>query len=176
MNACWQNRFSCLALVSVLTCAAAPKLRPVEKMTPQGHAQRIYELLLAREGRSPQRDPRTLAGFPEAPTEVAKQLEALAASKQGKERDALLELAQALRRTGLYSRVMFRVKTKDIVIKYKAMARTNAQTAHAGWNNLPIGFYEVWAERKGEVASEMNAYDILQKEVVIDVTVNKVLR
>lgn len=172
MNACWQRRFSCLALVLVLTCAATPKLRPVEKMSPQAHAQRIYEMLLAREGHSPPRDPRTLAGFPEAPTEVAQQLEALAASKQGKERDALLELAQALRRTGLYSRVMFKAKAKDIVIKYKALARVDAQTAHTGWNDLPIGFYEVWAERRGNAASETNAYDIIQREVIIDVAVN----
>ena len=171
MNACWQRRFFCLALVSVLSCAMTHKLRPVEKMSPRAHAQRIYEMLLAREGHSPPRDPRTLAGFPEAPTEVAQQLEALAASKQGKEREALLELAQALRRTGLYSRVMFRAKANDIVIKYKALARTDAQAAHAGWNDLPIGFYEVWAEQKGKVASETNTYDIIQREVIINVTV-----
>ena len=140
-------------------------------MSPRSHAQRIYEMLLAREGHSPSRDPRTLAGFPEAPTEVARQLEALAASKQGKEREALLELAQALRRTGLYSRVMFRARAKDIIIKYKALARADAQAAHTGWNSLPIGFYEVWAERRGTVASVTNTYDIIQKEVIIDVTV-----
>jgi len=129
-------------------------------------------MLLAREGHSQQRDPRTLSGFPEAPTEVAQQLEALAASRQGKEREALLELAQALRRTGLYSQVMFRAKPDDIVVKYKALARTEAQAAHAGWNNLPIGFYEVWAERKGKAVSEANEYDIIQRKLVIDLIIS----
>ncbi len=172
MNVNWRQRFFCLALVLALACATTPQLRPVERMSPQTHAQRVYETLLAREGHSPPRDPRTLAGFPEAPTEVAQQLEALARSKQGKEREALLELAQALRRTGLYSRVMFRVQANDIVVKYKALARTDAQAAHAGWNDLPIGFYEVWAERKGAAVSETNSYDIIQREVIIDVSIN----
>ena len=173
MNACRQRRFYCIAVAFILGCAAAPKLKPVEKMSPQTHAERIYEMLLAREGRSPQRDPRTLSGFPEAPIEVAQQLEALAASERGKDREVLLELAKALRRIGLYSRVMFRTKAKGIVIKYKALARVDAQTAHQGWNDLPIGFYEVWAERKGKMASEVNAYDIIQRQITIDVTVNE---
>ena len=172
VNACCQLRIYCLVLVSVFSCAATSQLSPVEKMSPRTHAQRVYEMLLARKGHSTSRDPRTLAGFPEAPTEVAQQLEALAASKQGSEREALLELAQALTRTGLYSRVMFKTKPNDIIVKYKAIARSDAQAAHAGWNDLPIGFYEVWAERKGKAASERNSYDIIQRKVIINVGVN----
>lgn len=173
MNACWKKRrLYCLGLVSVLACAATPQLRPVEKISPRTHAQRVYEMLLARKSHSPPRDPRTLAGFPEAPTEVAEQLKALAASKQGSEREALLELAQALTRTGMYSRVMFKTKANDIVVKYKAVARSDAQAAHAGWNDLPIGFYEVWAERKGKAVSEKNSYDIIQRKIIINVGVS----
>jgi hypothetical protein len=174
VNTCWQCRVLCLSLVSlsIFGCVMDAQLKPVERMSPRTHAERIYELLLAREGHSPQRDPRTLSGFPEAPTEVAQQLEALAASKQGKEREALLELAQALRRTGLYSQVMFRAKPNDIVVKYKALARTETQAAHAGWNNLPIGFYEVWAERQGKAVSKVNEYDVIQRKLVIDLTIN----
>src|SRR6185295_13975978 len=115
MNARWLRRIPLAVLLSLAVTAWATgvQLKPTEKMSPQTHAQRIYLMLLAREGRSQPRDPRTLAGFPEAPTEVAQQLEALAASKQGKEREALLELAQALRRTGLYSQVLFRAKTDE---------------------------------------------------------------
>ena len=172
MDSCLQRRLSYLVLVLALASAATPQLWPLEKASPRAHAQRVYEMLLARMGHPLPRDPRTLSGFPEAPTEVAQQLEALAASKQGEEREALLELAQALTRTGLYSRVMFKSKPNDIVVKYKAIARSDAQAAHAGWNDLPIGFYEVWAERKGKAASERNSYDIIQKKVVIHVGLN----
>jgi hypothetical protein len=126
-------------------------------------------MLLAREGRSPSRDPRTLSGFPEAPIEVAQQLEALAASKSGKERNVLLELAQALRRTGLYSRVLFRARHEDITVKYRPIAIADASTAHAGWNELPIGSYHVWAERKGTIVSSVNEYDLIQREIIISV-------
>lgn len=158
----------CLVLLvfSVFAFATGAKLKPTEKISPRTHAQQIYEDLLAREGRQP-RDPLTLSGFPEAPTEVAQQLEALAASKGGQEREALLELARALRKLGLYSQVRFRTKPEDVIVKYKALARADAQTAHAGWNNLPIGFYEVWAERNGKTVSETNRYDIIQRKIVI---------
>lgn len=172
MDAFHQRRLLYLVLTSVLACAAAPQLRPAEKISPRSHALRVYEMLLERKGQVPPRDPRVLAGFPEAPIEVAQQLEALAASKQGEEREELLELAQALTRTGMYSRVMFKTKADDIVVKYKAIARSDAQAAHAGWNDLPIGFYEVWAERKGKAASERNSYDIIQRKVVIHVSIN----
>jgi hypothetical protein len=173
MNTCRQLRSLCAVLVALSVSARATgvQLRPTEKLSPRAHAQRIYEVLLAREGRSQPRDPRTLSGFPEAPTEVAQQLEALAASKHGQEREALLELAQALRRLGLYSQVLFRAKPDDVIVKYKALARADAQTAHAGWNNLPIGFYEVWAERNGKPVSEANKYDILQRKIVIDLAI-----
>jgi hypothetical protein len=173
MNACPRHRFfgGMLLVLMVSACATGAPLRPIEKMSPQKHAQQIYQILIAREGRSQPRDPRTLSGFPEAPTEVAQQLETLAASRYGKEREALLDLAQALRRLGLYSQVLFRAKADDVTVKYKALARTEAQSAHTGWNNLPIGFYEVWGERKGKVVSAVNEYDILQQKVVIDVVV-----
>lgn len=169
MNAYWLLRSLCSVLVALSVFAM--QLKPAEKMSPHTHAQKIYQVLVERKGRSQPRDPRTLSGFPEAPTEVAQQLEALAASKQGEERDALLELAQALRRTGLYCQVLFRAKPGDVIVKYKALARTDAQTAHAGWNNLPIGLYEVWAERNGKAVSEANEYDILQRKIVIDLVI-----
>lgn len=175
MNACWHHRFLGVALLTlaVSACTTGTPLRPTEKMSPQKHAQQVYQILIAREGRSQPRDPRTLSGFPEAPIEVAQQLETLAASRYGKEKEALLELAQALRRLGRYSQVLFRVKADDVIVKYKALARTEAQSAHAGWNTLPIGFYEVWGERKGKVVSTVNEYDILQQKVVIDLVVEQ---
>jgi len=173
MNACWRHRFFfvMLMVLTIFACATGTSLRPTEKISPQQHAQQIYQMLIAREGRSQPRDPRTLSGFPEAPTEVAQQLETLAASRYGKEREALLELAQALKRLGLFSQVLFRAKADDVIVKYKALARPEVQSAHTGWNNLPIGFYEVWGERRGKVVSAVNEYDILQQKVVIDLVV-----
>lgn len=52
---------------------------------------------------------------------------------------------------------ILRARANAIVVKYKAVARTDAQAAHAGWNDLPISFYEVWAERKGKAVSETAA-------------------
>jgi hypothetical protein len=174
LDASRQSRRLCLltTLLLLFGCATAQELKPIEKTLPQARAQSIYEMLLAREGRTPSRDPRTLAGFPEAPTEVAQQLEALAASKRGQERDALLELAKALRRTGLYSRVLFRVKHEDTIVKYRPIALADASTAHAGWNELPIGSYHVWAERRGIIASAVNEYDVIQREIIISVGEN----
>jgi hypothetical protein len=165
--------FFLLALAPfVLSCASGVAIAPVKSSLPRSRAQRIYERLLAREGRSERRDPQTLAGFPEAPLDVARQLEVLAGSRRGREREALLELAKALKKTGLYSKVTFRTRPSGAIVKYKPIALNEAKTAHAGSNVIPIGLYEVWMEREGSAISVIDEYEFIEKEIVINLSAN----
>lgn len=151
----------------MLGCATSLELKPVEQTSPREQAERIYEALLSRDGRAPLREPGTLAGFADAPLKIVRQLEALAASKRGQERPALVELADVMPSTGLYCKVRFETQPKGLQIKYRPIARSEAAAAHAGWNVLPVGLYEVWAERDGRVASEVKAYEVIRREILI---------
>lgn len=159
-----------LMLPIAFGCTVATRLNPAEEVSPRARAERIYERLLTRYVGSAARPPEALAGFPDAPTGIARRLEALAAAAEGQEREELVALGEALRGTGLYSRVLFRTKPEGGTVKYRPVARGDAKTAHVGWNILPIGFYHVWSERNGHTTSELFEYEVIQTKLVIVVS------
>ena len=169
MPASSRLRLVCLAGLLTLDqgCTAAIRTGPVPETHPRERAHRIYEALLARGGSATQRDPGTLAGFPEAPTPVARQLRALAAAEPDRDQEPLSALHAALQGTGYYSRVRFTTRPDGGTIKYRPIATTDAKTAHAGWNALPIGFYLVWSERNGTPSSPTNEYEIIARQIEI---------
>lgn len=156
-------------LVAVLAvgCATAVALQPAPQTTPRDQAQRIYETLLRRDGRAFRRGADTLSGFPEAPQQMVRELEALAGSSGDQQRTARVKLAAAMANTGLYSKVQFTARPQDVLALFRLIGKDGARAAQPGWNYLPIGIYEIWGERRGRKICEPREYEVLQREIVI---------
>ena len=152
--------------VFLLVLSNATNQEPVKEGTPKQRAHSVYAQLLKRKDLSPGRDPNTLAGFPEAPR-ISRQLQELAASKKGEEGPLEVALSEALASTGYYSKVTFRTRPTGGTVKYRLTGRTTHKTAHEGPNILAIGFYYVWAESQGNVTSDVDEYEIIDKKISI---------
>jgi hypothetical protein len=151
-------------------CASTVELQPVAQTAPREQAQRIYEALLERDGRRPRRGAGTLSGFAEAPLQTVRELKALAASSGDQEGTARVKLAAAMASTGLYSKVRFENRPQDVAVRFRLIGKSDARSAHQGWNFLPVGLYEIWGERGGERVSEPREYEVIQTEIVIVLT------
>ncbi len=151
-------------------CATSVELQPAPQTAPGDQAQRIYRALLRRDGRAPRRGADTLSGFAEAPHQMVRELEALAASSGDQQRGARVKLAEAMASTGLYSKVRFATRSLHIVALFRLIGKDEAKAAGPGWNYLPVGVYEIWGERSGRKVCEPREYEVLQKEVLIVLT------
>ena len=148
-------------------CASTVELQPIVQSAPREQAERIYAALLRREGLAPRRRDETLSGYAEAPDQIVRELEALAASSRDQEHLARVNLAAAMASTELYSKVRFENRPRDLAVRYRLMGRSEANAAHPGWNLLPVGLYESWGELNGKRVSEARAYEVLLIEVVL---------